>query len=155
MHRTLILSLLILLSVRVLAIKVTGTVTDDKGNALAYASILVKGTTRGVTAGNEGRYALDLAPGTYTLVCQYVGYTRREKTITVGAESLVVDFQLSLQQLSMAEVVVRPGGEDPAYAIIRHAIKKRKDYESPLDSFTCEAYVKTLIRTRKLPGRIL
>jgi hypothetical protein len=155
MHRTLILSLLILLSVRVLAIKVTGTVTDDKGNALAYASILVKGTTRGVTAGNEGRYALDLAPGTYTLVCQYVGYTRREKTITVGAESLVVDFQLSLQQLSMAEVVVRPGGEDPAYAIIRHAIKKRKDYEAPLDSFTCEAYVKTLIRSRKLPDKIM
>jgi len=55
----------------------------------------------------------------------------------------------------MAEVVVRPGGEDPAYAIIRHAIKKRKDYEAPLDSFTCEAYIKTLIRTRKLPKRIL
>src|ERR1700734_1247346 len=106
MNRTLILSLLILLlSIRVLGIKVTGKVTDDKGNMLAYASILVKGTTRGVTAGNDGRYALDLAPGTYTLVCQYVGYTRREKTITVGTEALVVDFQLSPQQLSMAEVV--------------------------------------------------
>jgi hypothetical protein len=156
MYRTLILSLLILLpGIRVLAIKVTGKVTDDKGNSLAYASILIKGTTRGVTAGNEGRYALDLAPGTYTLVCQYVGYTRREKTITVGTEALTVDFQLSPQQLSMAEVVVRPGGEDPAYAIIRHAIKKRKDYETPLDSFTCEAYAKTQIRTRKLPDRLL
>ena len=103
MHRTLILSLLILLlSMRVLAIKVTGKVTDDKGNALAYASILIKGTTRGVTAGNEGRYALDLAPGTYTLVCQYVGYTRREKTITVGTESLIVDFGQSLMKLSDA-----------------------------------------------------
>ena len=156
MHRTLILSLLILLpGIHVLAIKVTGKVTDDKGNALAYASILIKGTTRGVTAGNEGRYALDLAPGTYTLVCQYVGYTRREETITVGTEALTVDFRLSPQQLSMAEVVVRPGGEDPAYAIIRHAIKKRKDYETPLDSFTCEAYVKTQIRTRKLPDRLM
>ena len=97
MHRTLILSLLILLAgIRVLAIKVTGKVTDDKGNALAYASILIKGTTRGVTAGNEGRYALDLAPGTYTLVCQYVGYTRMEKTITVGTEALTADFQLEL-----------------------------------------------------------
>jgi hypothetical protein len=160
MHRTLILSLLILLlSMRVLGIKVTGKVTDDKGNVLAYASILVKGTTRGVTAGNDGRYVLELAPGTYTLVCQYVGYTRREKTVTVGkevgTEAQAVDFQLSPQQLSMAEVVVRPGGEDPAYAIIRHAIKKRKDYEAPLDSFTCEAYVKTQIRTRKLPDRLM
>src|SRR4029077_15775373 len=37
---------------------------------------------------------------------------------------------------------------------IRHAIKKRKDYQNPLDSFTCEAYIKTLIRSRKLPGKM-
>jgi len=137
------------------ATRITGTVKDDKGNFLAYASILVKGSTRGVTANNEGKYFLDLAPGAYTLVCQYVGYAREEKKITVGQEYLTVDFRLSLQQLSMADVVVRPGGEDPAYDIIRHAIKKRKDYESPLDSFTCEAYIKTLIKSRKIPKRIL
>ena len=104
--------------------------------------------------GQRRKYALELAPGEYTLVCQYVGYARKEKKIKVGETPLVADFQLSLQQLSMAEVVVRPGGEDPAYAIIRHAIKKRKDYEMPLDSFTCEAYVKTLIRTRGLPNKL-
>ncbi len=155
MLRALLLYLLIgWAGVEANATRVTGTVTDDKGNVLSYASILIKGTTRGVTAGNDGKYALELAPGTYTLVCQYVGYARKERRITVGETSLVVDFQLSLQQLSMTEVIVRPGGEDPAYAIIRHAIKKRKDYETPLDSFTCEAYVKTLIRTRGMPDRL-
>jgi len=108
------------------ATRVTGTVKDDKGNILAYSSILVKGTTRGVTANHEGKYALDLSPGTYTIICQYVGYTRQEKKITVEQEDRVLDFRLSPQQLSLAEVVVRPGGEDPAYAIIRHAIKKKK-----------------------------
>src|SRR5580658_5075229 len=154
MLRTLILSLLIgWTGTEASATRVTGTVTDDKGNALSYASIVVKGFSRGVSAGSDGKYVLELTPGEYTLVCQYVGYTRKEKRISVGGTPLVVDFQLSLQQLSMAEVVVRPGGEDPAYAIIRHAIKKRKDYEMPLDSFTCEAYVKTLIRTRGLPNK--
>lgn len=137
------------------AIRISGIVTDDKGNILSYSSILVKGTTRGVTANHEGKYYLDLSPGAYTLACQYVGYTRQEKKITVTQESQVINFQLSLQQLAMPDIVVRPGGEDPAYAIIRHAIKKRKDYEAPLDSFTCEAYIKTLIQTRKLPGKIL
>ncbi len=140
--------------ITVQAARIIGTVTDDKGNVLPYASILVKGSTRGVTANNEGKYFLDLSPGTYTLVCQYVGYAREEKKITVGQEGLTVDFRLSLLQLSMADVVVRPGGEDPAYEIIRHAIKKRKDYESPLDSFTCEAYIKTLIKSRKMPKRV-
>ncbi len=156
MLRHLILTALVLLSFAgVYATRVTGTVRDDKGNLLPYSSILVKGTTRGVTAGAEGRYILDMSPGSYTIVCQYVGYTRQEKKITVGAEAVVLDFSLAALQLSMAEVVVRPGGEDPAYDIIRHAIKKRKDYEEPLDSFTCEAYIKTLIKTRKLPKRVL
>ena len=156
MKRTLLLFLLhIATFFAVHATRISGIVTDDKGNTLPYSSILVKGTTRGVTANNEGRYFLDLAPGNYTLTCQYVGYAREEKKITVTQENLQVNFQLSLQQLSMPDVVVHPGGEDPAYAIIRHAIKKRKDYESPLDSFTCEAYIKTLITTRKLPGKFL
>ena len=144
-----------LVSLTVQATRISGIVTDDKGARLAYASILVKGSTRGVTANNEGKYFLDLVPGTYTLVCQYVGYARVEKKITIGQEGLTLDFSLSLQQLSMADVVVRPGGEDPAYDIIRHAIKKRKDYEAPLDSFTCEAYIKTLVRSRKIPKKVL
>lgn len=135
--------------------RVTGTVRDGKGNSLPYASLLVKGTTRGVTAGSDGRYSIELSPGGYTIVCQYVGYAREEKKVTVGGSGLVVDFNLSPQQLSMAAVVVRPGGEDPAYAIIRHAIKKRREYDTPPDSFTCEAYIKTLIRTRGLPDKIL
>ncbi|HVS98594.1 MAG TPA: DUF5686 and carboxypeptidase regulatory-like domain-containing protein, partial [Puia sp.] len=139
----------------VFATRVSGTVRDDNGNALAYASLLVKGTTRGVTTGIEGRYSIELQPGQYTLVCQYVGYGREEKNITVGEAAVAVDFRLSRQQLSMAAVVVRPGGEDPAYAIIRHAIKRRREYDTPLDSFTCEVYIKTLMRTRGLPDRLL
>ena len=132
----------------------TGTIRDEKGNALAYASILVKGTTRGVTAGSDGRYSIELSRGEYTIICQYVGYERQEKHVSIADADVSLNFQLARQQLSMAAVVVRPGGEDPAYEIIRHAIKKRRDYENPLDSFTVEAYIKTLIRSRGLPNKI-
>ncbi|HVU97801.1 MAG TPA: DUF5686 and carboxypeptidase regulatory-like domain-containing protein [Puia sp.] len=155
MRSLILLVLPILCCIGARATRVTGIVRDEKGNVLPYSSILIKGTTRGVTAGGDGRYSIELSPGQHILVCQYVGYQREEKSVTVGADELVVDFRLSPLQLSMAEVVVRPGGEDPAYAIIRHAIKKRRDYENPLDSFTCEAYIKTLMRTRGLPKRIL
>lgn len=137
------------------ATPVTGVVRDDKGNPLPYASVWVKGGTRGVTANSEGHFSIDLSAGDHVLVCQYVGYTRQERKVVVGAEPVKVDFVLSSQQLSMAEVVVRPGGEDPAYAIIRKAIRRRKDYADPLDSFTCEAYIKTLMKLRRLPKRVL
>lgn len=135
--------------------RITGIVTDEKGNPLPYASVFVKGTTKGTTANNQGRYFLELSEGNYTIICQYVGYTRQEKEVKLTGESVSVNFQLTLQQTTMKEVIVKTGGEDPAYEIIRNAIKKKSEYVAPLDSFTCEAYIKTLVKTRKLPNKIL
>jgi Family of unknown function (DUF5686)/CarboxypepD_reg-like domain len=146
--------ILILYTVGGEAQKLTGTVTDDKGHILPFASILIKGTTRGTTANNEGKYFLNTEKGKQIIICQYVGYQRQEKSLSVEEEDIALNFELSPQLLSMKAVIIRPGGEDPAYEIIRAAIKKRKSYESPLDSFTCEAYIKTLIKTRRLPRKI-
>ena len=67
--------------------KISGLVTDDKGNILPYASVFVKGTSKGTTTNNQGKYFLSLKTGEYTIVCQYVGYTRQEKKITVTNEA--------------------------------------------------------------------
>lgn len=155
MRKRLLILLFTAISYTAFAGRLTGNVSDEKGNALPYASVFVKGTTRGTTANNQGNYFLELDPGTYTIICQYVGYARVEKNVTITNDAVVLNFKLSLQQTEMKEVVVKAGGEDPAYEIIRNAIKKKKDYVAPLDSFTCEAYIKTLIKTRKLPKRIL
>jgi hypothetical protein len=155
MRKPLLTSLLLFTTALAFAGRITGTVKNDKGEVLAFASILVKGTTIGTTANNTGVYFLDLEPGNYTIVCQYVGYAREERTVTVSKTETKLDFTLSLQQTTMKEVTVRANSVDPAYEIIRNAIKKRPEYLEPLDSFTCEAYIKTLIKTRKMPKRIL
>jgi hypothetical protein len=146
--------LLNLLFFPAIAGRISGTVTDDKGNIMPYASILVKGTTIGTTANIEGKYFLTLIPGQYTIVCQYVGFTREEKKITVTEENLTLNFKLSQQKLSLAEVVVRPGAEDPAYDIIRNAIKKRPYYRDQLDKFQCEVYTKGQFQLRDYPTKI-
>jgi hypothetical protein len=92
------------------AAQVTGLITDEKGNLLSYASVLVKGTGVGTTANDQGRFTLQLDPGKYVLVCQYVGYGREEKTINVSGAEQVVNFKLKVQQTTMKEFVVRPGG---------------------------------------------
>ncbi|HEY0680282.1 MAG TPA: DUF5686 and carboxypeptidase regulatory-like domain-containing protein [Chitinophagaceae bacterium] len=135
--------------------RVSGTITDSKGQPLPFASVLVKGTTRGTTANNDGQYFLQLDPGNYTIVAQYVGYQRQEKTITVTNENSSLDFQLDLLDLSLKEVVIRPGAEDPAYQIIRNAIKKREFYLNQLDRFKCEVYIKGLFKLRDFPNKFL
>lgn len=154
MKHSLFLTLFILFFISSRAGRITGKVTNEKGEAIPYASVFVKGSTKGTTTNNQGVYFIELDPGNYTLVCQYVGYARSEKNVTASTSQVTLDFSLSIQQTTMNEVIVRANAEDPAYEIIRNAIRKRKDYLAPLDSFTCEAYIKTLMKTRKLPKRV-
>src|SRR6516164_512523 len=84
--------------------KITGLVTDNKGNILPYASILVKGTSRGTTTNNQGKYFLDLEPGTYTIICQYVGYARQEKQAVLQDQTITINFELTVQTTTMKEV---------------------------------------------------
>lgn len=149
-----ILCLLFSLSIfPVFAGKISGKVIDDKGVALPYASISVKGTTKGTNANSAGFYSLNLAPGQYTIICQYVGYKKEEKPVTVAEEEQTVNFTLSIQQLTLSEVIVKKG-EDPAYEIIRNAIKKRSYYNNQVDSFSVDVYIKGLVRSRRIPDRV-
>jgi hypothetical protein len=133
--------------------KISGLVTDHKGTSLPYASISIKGTDRGATANSAGRYTLIVSAGEYTLVCQYVGYGRSEKKIVVGADDQVIDFTLYVQELTLQEVIVEKG-EDPAYEIIRQAIRKRDYYNNQVDSFSVSVYIKGLLRSGGLPNRV-
>ncbi len=134
--------------------QVSGTVTDANGAILAYASISVKGTSKGVVASSLGRYTLALQPGSYTLVCQYVGYKAAEKKITINNDNITVNFQLSVQELMMQEVIIKRG-EDPAIEIIRQTIKKRDFYNKQVDSFSVDVYIKGLIRSRNVPDKLM
>ncbi len=149
------LIIFILFSCTAKAGKISGIITDDMGNVLSYASILVKGTTTGTTANDAGKYVLTLDSGEYTLVCQYVGYERAEQRVTVGVENTVINFRLSLLKTSMKEVVVKPGGEDPAYEIIRQAIAKRSYYLDQVKEFQCRVYIKGQLKLRDFPDRFL
>lgn len=153
MQKWLLLGFL-LVSLACQAQKITGSVFNSTGDLLPYASITVKGTSQGASANNKAKFSINLAPGTYTLVCQHIGYTRQEKTITVGKQDEEVVFILTDQKLQMKEVVVTNGGEDPAYQIIRNAIKKRNYYGNQVNSFECDVYTKDLIKLRSLPKSV-
>lgn len=154
MKKILLLLLFIQFSIVALAGKIYGLITNSTGDILSYASVSIKGTTRGTTANSEGKYFLNLSPGSYTLVCQYVGYKREEKNITVTAEDQEINFTLTLQEFILKEVIVKKG-EDPAYEIIRQAIKKRPYYQDQLDKFQCEVYTKGQLKLRDYPTKIL
>ncbi len=83
---------------------VTGTVTaQETGEPLIGVTIMIKGTTQGVTTDIEGKYSLGVPAGEAVLVASYVGYQTREET--VGNRS-VIDMVLTLSVDVLDELVV-------------------------------------------------
>ncbi|MGI4743488.1 MAG: SusC/RagA family TonB-linked outer membrane protein [Janthinobacterium lividum] len=82
---------------------VTGRVTDDKGEGLPGATVLVKGSTQGTSTDVNGNFTIDVPTGG-SLVISSIGYATQ--TIVVGSQTtLNVRLASDAQQLSEAVVV--------------------------------------------------
>jgi len=62
-------------------IRVTGTVKDNKGAALAGVSITLKGSITGVTTDANGQYTISVPSKQSVLVFSFVGYLSMEQEV--------------------------------------------------------------------------
>ncbi len=133
---------------------IRGRVSDEQGAPLAFANVFIKGTTNGTTTNADGNYKLEAASGKYEIVFKYIGYKTLVKEINLNVEEIIFDVVLMRENYSLKEVVIT-AGEDPAYAIIRKAIEKRKFYLEQVDEVSSDVYIKGLQRLLKWPKKIL
>jgi TonB-linked SusC/RagA family outer membrane protein len=84
---------------------VTGTVKDDKGAAVAYASVKVKGQASAVVADEKGNFKISAAPNA-TLVVSATGFASSEVT----ASAATIDVVLTRQVEDLENVVVTAQG---------------------------------------------
>ncbi|HMJ47920.1 MAG TPA: DUF5686 and carboxypeptidase regulatory-like domain-containing protein, partial [Ferruginibacter sp.] len=146
--------LLLLYQLPTSAQRIYGTVFNDRGDLLPFSSLTIKGSSIGASANDKGKFSILLSPGNYTITCQHIGYAAVQKTVELR-EDVEITFILAQQKLVMKEVVVRTADEDPAYEIMRNAIRKRPYYKTEVEGFTCDLYGKDIIKLRNLPGKIL
>lgn len=153
MRRYLLVLVMACLVLQVKAGIVSGIITDIDNQPLPYASISVKDSKKGTAANSAGTYSISLQPGSYTLVAQFVGYKKLEKTIKVEEGEIKLNFSLTIQELTLDDVVVT--GKDPANEIIKNTIKKRNYYNDQVDSFSVQVYIKGLMRSAGMPSKFL
>lgn len=135
--------------------QIRGKILDENGQPLPFSSVYINGTSIGTTTNAEGNYALTLEPGSYQIEYQYVGYQSKSEQIIVQTnQDIIKDIQLFPLEIKTAEVLVR-AGEDPAYEIIRQAIKKRKYFLTQLPFYNCESYVKGIQKVEGMPDKIM
>ena len=140
--RFFIFLLIVLFSTTAWAGGIRGTVKDEKGEPLSYATIFVKQTGTGTTTNDEGKYDLSLPAGKYEIVYQYLGYETVTKSVDVTADFVVIDITLKIQSTMLQTVVVKAGKEDPAYTIMRKAIAKANYHRNQLDEYSARVYIK-------------
>ncbi|MCH5597570.1 carboxypeptidase-like regulatory domain-containing protein [Niabella ginsengisoli] len=86
-------------------IKVTGTISDSSGAALAGVSVSIKNNiASGTQTNTDGQYILE-APRGSVLVYSFVGYGDEERTVDVTDSALVINVVLFSKGAEMDEVV--------------------------------------------------
>ena len=91
---------------------IEGTVTDNNGNALVGANVLIDGTSVGSAADTDGTYRIDVSSGTMggntvTLTASYIGHTSQSVSVDVPTSgSVTQNFSLAVDAIGLKTVSV-------------------------------------------------
>ncbi|REA57522.1 SusC/RagA family TonB-linked outer membrane protein [Dyadobacter luteus] len=101
---------------------VTGVVSAEDGSILPGVSITVKGTTRGTTTDENGKYSIDV-PGNVSLSFSFIGFQTQE--IAVSGQSVInITLKNDISQLN--EVVVTAQGIQREKRSLGYAVSEIK-----------------------------
>lgn len=88
-------------------ITIKGTVTDNEGQPLPGANVIVKGTSTGTQTDFDGNYTLNTTPNT-VLSFSYIGFETKEITLSTISNTISVQLEASYDSM-LGEVVITSG----------------------------------------------
>ncbi|MEX0720994.1 MAG: TonB-dependent receptor [Balneolaceae bacterium] len=89
---------------------VNGYIKDaETGETLISANIALQESNKGTSSNTFGYYSItNISPGTYTLLCSYIGYELYREEITLDSgENLRLNIELQPKDVQLEEIVVR------------------------------------------------
>ncbi|UMB53285.1 TonB-dependent receptor [Lutibacter sp. A64] len=117
--------------------KVAGSVIDGEYNEpLAFANIIVKGASIGTTSDFDGKYSLELEPGTYTLLYSFIGYDTQELTEVVVKANEVNTIDITLNTNTLDEIIITTSVKKNSEAAVLNYQKKSATLLDGLSSQT-------------------
>ena len=135
--------------------QIVGTITDANNEPLPFVNILIENTYKGTTSNDDGYYELNISqPKSYTIVFTYLGYKAVKKKVTIATFPFEINVSLEEESVSLSEVVIN-SEDNPADAIMRQAIGKRKENLEKINTFKADFYSRGLIKIKDAPEKIL
>lgn len=123
--------------------RVKGTVTDaTSGETLPFVNIAFINSRIGTTTDLDGKYAFDTYYATDSIQASSVGYVTRKFAVRKDKEQ-VINIALEPSTFTLAEVVIKPSDENPAFEILRRVIRhKATNNREKLEAYQYESYNK-------------
>ena len=122
--------------------RITGTVTDSRGEALPYVNVFVKEIQSGTNTDLDGKYIMVLDPGHYQVVFSSVGYLPQEIPVVVGDRESVVNVKMQVSDVELDQILVKAKKKDAAYEIIQKVTENRDNYLKAIESYRCNLYIR-------------
>lgn len=86
---------------------IRGTVMDNNGNAVEYATVHIKETMQGTQSDAKGNYTLKVNSGTHTLSVQMMGFETHEQSVNIKAnQTITISIKLEEARYALQEVVI-------------------------------------------------
>ncbi len=122
---TLILWLLFLFRIIYGQVSVSGTVTDENGNILIGANVVLKNSYYGASTDLNGSFKFsNMQKGSYILEVTYVGFEMSSNDIEILTESIVLNIKMKAASVLAEEVIVRATRADQNDPVTQSNIKK-------------------------------
>lgn len=141
-----LLAILFLFSVIVgNAQSIQGFVLDEDANPLPYVKVWVKNYTNvGAITDEFGHYKIALESfNTYEVVYSLIGFKQQEHFIVVSGYEPTENVVYLMEDVSEFENVdIVEKSRNVGYDIVKNVMARKKELAFPIDSYTCEIYVK-------------
>ncbi len=134
--------------------ELSGLILNAKGEPLPFASILANPGNHSSISNEKGKYALSLPAGAYQIQIHYLGYNALKTTVEVSSGGLQQNFKLEPQVFELNEIKINARAEDPAYGIMRRAIRNAPLHLASVASYKANSYVKGSFVINKAPWAV-
>ena len=98
--------------------KITGTINDEKNQPLPGVNVVLKGTSKGTTTDNYGRFSINAEPG-QVLTIRFIGFTTQEATIGNNRNMVItlIGDTKALNEVVVTALGVKKSSRNIGYAV--------------------------------------
>jgi hypothetical protein len=126
--------------------EISGKITDEKGETVMSATVMIEGTTQGARSDLDGKFTIkNVADGKYTLLITYVAYEKKtiSDVVVKDGKSEFLNITITKSNKSLKEVVIKTAAKKES---INALLIQQKNMATISDGISGEMIKKTADR---------